>query len=400
MVNSLCRRLGIEFPLFAFSHCRDVVVEVSKAGGMGVLGAVDVRSPEAFEAELSWIDAHVGGKPYGVDFVVPTRFAGKPDATSPPKPMTAVPSEHKEFARAVLERHGIDASDLTDERFARGSKIGRNISERGTGDLLAVALGHPIALIANALGTPPADMLRRSGNAGVPVAALVGSVKHALSQVAAGVDILVAAGTEAGGHCGEIGTMVLVPDVIAAVRAAGYDTPVLAAGGIVTGRQMAAAVAMGASGAWTGSVWLTTPEAETSAAIKDKLLAASATDTIRSKSRTGKYCRQLRSAWTAAWEEDGAPSPLPMPLQSIISDTAMAKVLKLAAGGHRGATELASYFVGQGVGMMNSRMSARETVREFMQDYLSAVERLSRSVGIEPFESSSLSSQNGEPDHA
>jgi NAD(P)H-dependent flavin oxidoreductase YrpB (nitropropane dioxygenase family) len=174
--------------------------------------------------------------------------------------------------------------------------------------------------------------------------------------------------------------MVLVPTVIRALRAAGIETPVLAAGGIVTGEQMAAAVAMGAAGAWTGSVWLTTPEAETSPAVKEKMLAATAIDTIRSKSRTGKFCRQLRSAWTDAWEAEGAPRPLPMPLQSVVSDTAMSKVLKLANGGHEGAKSLASYFVGQGVGMMNVSMSTRETVREFMEDYLAAVDRLTSSI--------------------
>ena len=223
-------------------------------------------------------------------------------------------------------------------------------------------------------------MLERSKAANVPVAALVGSAKHALRQAEAGVDIIIAAGTEAGGHCGEIGTMVLVPTVIRALRAAGIEIPVLAAGGIVTGEQMAAAVAMGAAGAWTGSVWLTTPEAETSPAVKEKMLTATASDTIRSKSRTGKFCRQLRSDWTDAWEAEGAPKPLPMPMQSVVSDTAMSKILKLANGGHGGAKELASYFVGQGVGMMNSTMSTRETVREFMEDYIAAVDRLSSSI--------------------
>jgi NAD(P)H-dependent flavin oxidoreductase YrpB (nitropropane dioxygenase family) len=372
---------GIEFPLFAFSHCRDVVAEVSKAGGMGVFGAVDVRSPEAFEAELKWIDDHVDGKPYGVDFIVPNNYAGKGEADNSSDMTKAVPSEYKDFARSILEQHGIDTSDLTDDRFARGSKIGRNIRDEGAQSLLDVALAHPIRLIANALGTPPAYMLERGKAAGVPVAALVGSAKHALRQAEAGVDLIIAAGTEAGGHCGEIGTMVLVPTVVRTLRAAGIDTPVLAAGGIVTGEQMAAAVAMGAAGAWTGSVWLTTPEAETSPTVKEKMLAASAGDTIRSKSRTGKFCRQLKSDWTDAWEAEGAPKPLPMPLQSMISDTAMSKVLKLANGGHPGAKELASYFVGQGVGMMNMTMSTKETVRVFMEDYLAAVERLSGSIG-------------------
>jgi NAD(P)H-dependent flavin oxidoreductase YrpB (nitropropane dioxygenase family) len=378
--SPICAMLGIEFPLFAFSHCRDVVVEVSKAGGMGVFGAVDVRSPEALDAELKWIDEHINGKPYGVDFIVPAKFEGKGEKVSQTAAAMSVPDDYKEFARSILRRYEIDPSDLTDERFARGSKIGRNIREEGAQGLLEVALSYPIRLIANALGPPPKYMLDRSKAAGVPVAALVGSAKHALNQVRVGVDILVAAGTEAGGHCGEIGTMVLVPDVIQAVRTAGSNVPVLAAGGIVTGRQMAAAVAMGADGVWTGSVWLTTPEAETSPVVKEKMLAASATDTIRSKSRTGKYCRQLRSDWTDAWEAEDAPKPLPMPLQSIISDTVMSKVLKLANGGHTGARKLASYFVGQGVGMMNSPRSTRETVREFMEDYLAAAEHLAESL--------------------
>ena len=372
--------LKIEFPLFAFSHCRDVVVEVSKAGGMGVFGAVDVRSAQAFEAELKWIDEHVGGKPYGVDFIVPNNFEGKGKNISQTQAALEVPAQHKDFARGILSSHGIDTSDLTDERFSRGSKIGLNIREQGAQSLLDIALSHPIALIANALGTPPAYMLERSKAARVPVAALVGSSKHALAQVQAGVDILIAAGTEAGGHCGEIGTMVLVPDVIRAIRQAGFDTPVLAAGGIVTGAQMAAAVAMGAEGAWTGSVWLTTPEAETSPVVKEKMLAAAATDTIRSKSRTGKFCRQLRSDWTDAWEREGAPKPLPMPLQSVISDTAMSKVLKLANSGHPGAQQLASYFVGQGVGMMNVAMSSRDTVAAFIEGYLEATERLAATL--------------------
>ena len=376
MNSAICKKYGIEFPLFAFSHCRDVVVEVSRAGGMGVLGAVDVRDAAAFEAELKWIDEHVDGKPYGVDFIVPARFEGKGQKQTNAQAAAGIPQEYKAFARSILTRHGIDVSDLTDERFERGSKIGRNIREEGAQDLLDVALSHPIALIANALGTPPTYMLERAKAAGVPVAALVGAPEHAVKQAQAGVDLLIAAGTEAGGHCGEIGTLVLVPEVLAALEAIGSSIPVLAAGGIVTGRQMAACMAMGASGAWTGSVWLTTPEAETSPVIREKMLAATSRGTIRSKSRTGKYCRQLRSAWTDAWEEDDAPKPLPMPLQSIISDTSMSKVLKLANGGHEGARELASYFVGQGVGLMNTSQSTRSVVMDFMQDYLLAVERL------------------------
>lgn len=376
MKSPLCSRFGIEFPLFAFSHCRDVVVEVSKAGGMGVFGAVDVRSPEAFEAELKWIDEHVEGKPYGVDFIVPAKFAGQGTGETVAQAAARIPPEHKAFARKVLADHGIDISDLSDERFERGSKITRNIREQGAQSLLDVAFSHPVALVANALGPAPPIMVERARAAGVAVGALVGSPEHAIRQSQAGVDVIIAAGTEAGGHCGEVGTIVLVPEVIEALRGIGSSLPVLAAGGIVTGRQMAACMAMGAAGAWTGSVWLTTSEAETSPVVKEKMLAATSAGTIRSRSRTGKFCRQLRSDWTDAWEQEGAPRPLPMPLQSMVSDTAMSKVLKLANGGHEGARQLASYFVGQGVGLMNVTQSTRQVVMEFMSDYLLAVERL------------------------
>jgi NAD(P)H-dependent flavin oxidoreductase YrpB (nitropropane dioxygenase family) len=380
MNSVICDMFGIEFPLLAFSHCRDVVVEVSRAGGMGVLGAVDISSPEQLELELKWIDEHIGGKPYGVDFIVPSKFEGKSAQVSTASAAASIPAKYKDFARDILKRHDIDTSDLTDERFERGSKIGRNIRDSAAQDMLEVAFSHPIKLIANALGPPPQYMLERSRRAGVPVAALVGAPEHAVKQVEVGVDVIIAAGTESGGHCGEIGTMVLVPEVLDALREIGSKTPVLAAGGIVTGRQMAACMAMGAAGAWTGSVWLTTPEAETSPVVKEKMLAAGSRGTIRSKSRTGKYCRQLRSDWTDAWEAEGAPVPLPMPLQSIVSDTCMKKVLKLANGGHKGATQLASYFVGQGVGLMKTSQSTRSVVEDFMRDYLEAVERLSATL--------------------
>ena len=380
MKSPLCSRFGIEFPLFAFSHCRDVVVEVSKAGGMGVFGAVDVRSPEAFEAELKWIDEHVEGKPYGVDFIVPAKFAGQGTGETVAQAAARIPPEHKAFARKILAEHGIDIADLSDERFERGSKITRNIREQGAQSLLDVAFSHPLALVANALGPAPPIMVERARAAGVAVGALVGTPEHAIRQAQAGVDVIIAAGTEAGGHCGEVGTIVLVPEVIEALRGIGSSLPVLAAGGIVTGRQMAACMAMGAAGAWTGSVWLTTSEAETSPVVKEKLLAATSAGTIRSRSRTGKFCRQLRSDWTDAWEQEGAPRPLPMPLQSMVSDTAMSKVLKLANGGHEGARQLASYFVGQGVGLMNTTQSTRSVVMDFMSDYLLAVERLQGTI--------------------
>jgi NAD(P)H-dependent flavin oxidoreductase YrpB (nitropropane dioxygenase family) len=374
MKSPICDMLGIEFPLVAFTHCRDVVVEVSKAGGMGVLGAAGLR-PDQLETELAWIDSHIEGKPYGVDLIVPTSFASKGEDVDQATQVAQVPEAHKAFVHSLMASHGIDTSDLTDNRLTSGTRLGDNMQDSGANALLDVAFAHPIGLIANALGTPPAYMLERGKQAGVTVAALVGAREHAIKQVEAGVDILVVAGGEAGGHCGEVSTLVLVPEVAEAIRPYG-NTPILAAGGIVTGRQMAACMAMGADGAWTGSVWLTTTEAETSPVVKEKMLSASSRQTVRSKARTGKYSRQLRSAWTDAWESEDAPAPLPMPLQSIVTEPAMAKITKLAEGGHEGARQLASYFVGQGVGLMNDSVSARTVVYEFMQDFLSASERL------------------------
>ncbi len=376
MQSPICAMLDIEFPLLAFSHCRDVVVAVSKAGGMGVFGAASLP-PERLEEELAWIDAHIGGRPYGVDLIVPNSFAGKGEVQ---RETPSIPEEHKAFVADLLEKHGVDDGDLGPSGAARSS-LGDNMSDAGAAALLEVAFRHPIKLIANALGVPPPLMLELGKRHNVPVAALVGTRDHALAQVRAGVDILVVAGGEAGGHCGEVATMVLVPEVAAAVEAVGANTPILAAGGIVTGRQMAAAMAMGAHGAWTGSVWLTTAEAETNPVVKEKMLAASSRDTVRSKSRTGKPSRQLRSPWTDAWEAEGAPKPLPMPLQSLVSEPALRKVDKLSEGGHEGAKALATYWVGQGVGLMNEAMGAGQVVQEFKADWIAACERLNGFIG-------------------
>ena len=211
---------------------------------------------------------------------------------------------------------------------------------------------------------------------GVLTGALIGSARHAIRQVEADVDILIAAGGEAGGHCGEVSTMVLIPEVARALKAINVETPILAAGGIATGEQMAAAMAMGASGVWCGSVWLTTIEAETNPVVKAKMLEAGSRDTIRSRSRTGKPSRQLRSAWTDAWEKDSAPNPLPMPFQSIVSEPPLRHIDKLSQSDHAGAKDLATYWVGQAVGLMNDTQSCGQVVQQFKTEFLEAIERV------------------------
>lgn len=372
MKTPICEMLGIELPLLAFSHCRDVVAAVTNAGGFGVLGA-SLHTPEGLEQELAWIDEHVGGRPYGADILVPEKFAGKGLRLDAAALEAMIGQPQREFVAGLLERHGIGA--------ARSDELADvTISDEAGERLLDVAFAHPIKLIASALGTPPGYMIERAHAAGVPIAALVGSREHALRQLDAGVDILVASGTEAGGHCGEITTMVLVPEVIEAITPV-RRVPVLAAGGIVTGRQMAAAIALGADGAWTGSVWLTTEEAETAPYTKQRMLAATSRDTVRSTSRTGKPSRQLKSAWTAAWDSAEGPGALPMPLQSLLAEPVLRRIDVLAEQGDPGARELATYWVGQGVGLMNKVRPAREVVYEMARDFAEAAERLATVLG-------------------
>jgi NAD(P)H-dependent flavin oxidoreductase YrpB (nitropropane dioxygenase family) len=376
LISELCERFNIEFPLFAFSHCRDVVAEVSKAGGFGVLGAAG-HTPESLEIELNWIDEQVDGKSYGVDLIVPTSLDSKESSNLTPEDIEArIPPEHKAYVESILAQNGIDTRDLWDRPRVG---YGDNLREAGASAILDVAFRHPIKLIVNALGVPPPSMMERARAEGVAIGALTGAKEHAIKHCESGVDVLIVSGTEAGGHCGEVSTLVLVPEVLEAIK----DYPnvsVVAAGGIVTGRQMAACMAMGAAGAWTGSVWLTTIEAETNPAVKEKMLAANSRQTVRSKSRTGKYTRQLRSPWTDAWMAEEAPVPLPMPLQGLVSEPALRKIDKLAQAGDPAAKNLATYWVGQGVGLMNDTLSARTVVFDFMEDYAAAAERLANTI--------------------
>jgi NAD(P)H-dependent flavin oxidoreductase YrpB (nitropropane dioxygenase family) len=364
--------LGIDFPLFAFSHCRDVVASVSRAGGFGVLGAT-AFDPDELEQELKWIDDHIGGKPYGIDVLIPENLAIKNEPELTTRALAQrIPQKQKEFVRDLLARYDVDPARTLESPTAAAPDRHSSLQQEHALKLLEVSFGHPIKLIANALGVPPQRMIEMGRRHGVPVAALVGAPEHAVRQVKAGVDIIVAQGGEAGGHCGEVSTMVLIPEVLRAIKPI-RSVPVLAAGGIMTGRQMAACMAMGAAGVWTGSVWLATTESETSEIFREKMVAARSRDTVRSRCRTGKPSRQLRSAWTDAWESPESPGALAMPFQSLISEPALAAAQRAAEHGNPKARELVTYFVGQGVGLVDKVKSSREVVREFMEEFAEAL---------------------------
>jgi NAD(P)H-dependent flavin oxidoreductase YrpB (nitropropane dioxygenase family) len=374
MRTAICDQLDVEYPVLAFSHCRDVVAAVTRAGGFGVLGATTL-TPDQLDVELRWIDEAVGGRPYGVDVLVPEKLAGMERGSGFDGAALAdlIPEEHRRFLDALLREYGIEPED---DPGRPASEIGGSrepFAEALTGEgalrLIEVALTHSVRLVANALGAPPKEMLEAAPRAGVPVAALAGKREHAERHVAAGVDIVVAQGYEAGGHTGEIATMVLVPEIVDAVA----PLPVLAAGGIARGRQMAAAMALGAQGVWTGSVWLTTQEAETHPVVKEKFLAATSSDTIRSRSITGKPARQLKSAWTAAWDGPDSPGPLPMPLQPLLTDYALHRIRRAATAGNPGAVQLVNYFVGQVVGSLDAVRPARQVLHEMVEEYVDTV---------------------------
>ncbi len=366
MRTELCDKLGIEFPIFAFTHCRDVVAAVSNAGGFGVLGAVGF-SPEQLETELQWIDDHVGDKPYGVDIVIPGKYDGMGEMDAEKLEadlLAAIPDGTRDFARGLYADAGVP--ELPEETEAP-SLLGWTLATATP--QVEIALEHPnVKLIANALGTPPEEVVDMVHAEGRMIAALCGSGRQAQHHVDGGIDIIIAQGTEGGGHTGEIGSMVLWPEVI---EVAG-DTPVLAAGGIGTGRQMAAALAMGAQGVWTGSLWLTVEEAETPPAQMQAYFDADTKGTVRSRSYTGKPCRMLRNDWTEAWERDDTPATLGMPMQFMVTGEMVARHAQYADK----AQSVGFNPVGQIVGQMNKVRKTKDVIYDMVEEAIESTERL------------------------
>jgi len=371
MRTELCDKLGIEYPIFAFTHCRDVAAAVSNAGGLGVLGALAFTADQ-LEKNLKWLDAHVGNNPYAVDVVIPAKYEGKGQDMSLEELekllLDMIPQGHRDFAKKLLADAGVP--DLP-----KGSDVRQLLgwTEATAAPLVETALKHEkVRLIANALGTPPADVVKDIKDTGRMVAALCGNVKHALKHKEAGIDILVCQGMEGGGHTGDVGSIVLWPEVIAAVD----PLPVLAAGGIGSGRQMAAAMAMGAAGVWTGSLWLTVTESDWPEESKQSYLKATSRDTVRTRSWTGKPNRMLRNDWSDAWDAPDTPDPLGMPLQFMVTAEAVMRTNMYPALSQK----VAHNPCGQIIGSINTVKSVRMVIQEMIEDFLDAVERLNALV--------------------
>jgi NAD(P)H-dependent flavin oxidoreductase YrpB (nitropropane dioxygenase family) len=365
--TELCERFGIEYPIFVFTPSEKVAAAVSRAGGLGMLGCVRFNDPADLDAVLGWMDKNTDGKPYGVDVVMPAKVPTEGSAVDIEK---LIPQAHRDFVAKTLTDLGVPPLPA-DETRNEGVLGWLHSVARGH---VEVALTHPITLIAKALGSPPRDVIDQVHAAGIPVAALAGSAQHALRHVDNGVDIVIAQGHEAGGHTGEIASMVLVPEVVDAL---GDSTPVLAAGGIGSGRQLAAALALGAQGVWMGSAFLTAAEYDLgvrteagTSVIQQALLAATSSDTVRRRIYTGKPARLLKSRWTDAWDAEGAPEPLPMPLQNILVGEAHQR---MSASTDPTAVAMP---VGQIVGRMNDIRPVAEIIGELVSGFDEATRRL------------------------
>jgi NAD(P)H-dependent flavin oxidoreductase YrpB (nitropropane dioxygenase family) len=318
--TNLSDRLGIEHPIVGFTPSEHVAAAISRAGGLGVLGCVRYNDPADVDQALTFMDENTDGKPYGVDVVMPAKVPTEGAETDLAK---LVPDGHRKWVDETLLKLGVPPLEQAESNSAVLGWL-HSVARQH----VEVAMSHRASLIANALGSPPGDVIAQAHEHGMLVAALAGKAEHARRHVDNGVDIVIAQGSEAGGHTGEIGTMVLIPEIVDALE---DRAPVLAAGGIGSGRQVAAALALGAAGVWMGTAWLTTQEYKDSlgqGAMHDALLAATSSDTVRSRIYSGKPARLLKNSWTRAWEEPGAPDPLPMPLQNILVSGAHQRLMK------------------------------------------------------------------------
>ena len=367
MQTEFCKQLGVEVPIFAFTHCRDVVVAVSKAGGIGVLGAVGF-SPAQLKEELDWIDAHIGDHIYGVDTAIPQRYEGM-EETSPDALVemiqAAIPKEHREFAEGLLQDHGVPEWGDDDK------EVTLSFSAVQAQALVDEALTRPnCRMIVNALGTPPDDVIKQVHDAGRLIGALAGRLKHGINHKEAGLDFIVCQGSEGGGHAGEVTSMVLWPQMVDAVA----PLPVLAAGGIANGRQLLAAMSIGAQGVWLGSRWLNSAEAHAEPAQRESYMSATSEDTVRSRSFTGKTARMLKNEWTEAWERPDTPDPLPMPLQGYLTFDAVRRTTRYA--GAADTQKVAFNPIGQVVGQINEIESCRDIMFRLQSEYLEALEQV------------------------
>ncbi|RZL87777.1 MAG: nitronate monooxygenase [Variovorax sp.] len=365
----MCSMFNIEIPVFGFSHCRNVVAEITRAGGLGCLGTA-YYTPEELEVELKWIDEQVGDKPYGVNLLLPQKYETVGEALDTAR----LSPDHVKWQRELLDAAGIPPLPAGEREELMQAELGRlHMTPEFAGGLLDVALRHPnVKLVVSALGSPPRAILERLHAHGIKVGAMTGKVEHALKHKEAGLDLVIAQGTEAAGHTGVVSSMVLWPEVVDAVA----PMPVLAAGGIGRGRQMVAAFALGAQGIWCGSIWHGTRESDLTDEMKQLLFQAKSGDAVQTRSKTGKPGRMLRSKYTEAWLQPDAPKPLPMPWQSVLNVEARLRIDRARA------LDYMTCPVGQIVGSINQESSVRQVIYDILDEFADTMEGLGERSGL------------------
>ena len=356
LTTDLCRRFGIEHPIFGFAHDVATVAAITNAGGLGVYGATR-RFPHEIDDELAEIRRLVGDKPFGVDLVLPD---GMPEHNSRDAIEAHIPDEHREFVQGIVDKYDVPEprGPGMRTRFIRSKEIEEEQLEAvmaSSVDLFACGIGAP---------RPAVDKAKELGKV---TAALIGSPRHVRKTLASGVDMVVAQGAEAGAHTGTIGTFTLVPQIVDACG----DIPVLAAGGVATGRHVAASLALGAQGVWAGTIWLTTTEHtdHMAPALVDKLLAASSADTVITRSESGKTFRQIRTAWSDEWETSDAPAPLKMPYQDVLVGDLLGAIIEHEVEPllHSGA--------GQGIGYASEIRPVADVIADLVTEAEAASQR-------------------------
>ena len=370
MKTPICDLLGCEVPILAFSHSGPVVAAVSRAGGFGVLGG-STYSPDRFASELDWIDEHTDGQPYGVDVIVPSTYNAEAEA-SQEELQRLIPQQHRAFVDDLLAEYDVPQLEPEErDRLRRELTAGRGgMTPQGAISLVRTASYHErVRLVVSALGILPPAVISEIKSRGVIVGAMCGKPRHAEKQVAAGAEIVIAQGTEAGGHSGEISTMVLLPEIVERV---GDQATVVAAGGISQGSQIVAALAMGAQAVWCGTIWLGTDESELNDFERGVMFQRQSDETVRRKARTGKTVRMVRSRLSEAWEEDGAPAHLETPLQGVLYNEAHARVVKAER------RELYSFPAGQSVWAVRTKTSVNDVMARLRGEYNVALDRIAR----------------------
>ena len=353
----LCDKLGIEYPVVAFTHCKDVAVAVINSGGFAVLGEA-LHTPDEIAADIKWIRERIGGKPFGIDLVLPSSV---PAEKSVAELLAMIPQEQRDFEQHIKQKYNVP-----DPKIAPNIHVWGGLDQKRAMDQLEVIFDERVPVFASGLGSP-AFLLKRAHELGIQVWGLVGKPRQAKRQIEAGTDVIIAQGFDAAGHTGNIGTFSIVPQVVDAAR--GTGVPVIAAGGVTTGRHLAAALALGADGVWTGSLWLTSRESDLNMPLKERLLEAETEDTIYSNCISGYTMRTTRSPWHDEWMSDAAPEVLKPPLQMILSSNYIQGSLDYQR------KDLMTEAAGQGIHYIKEMKPARQILSDIVEEALDVFDR-------------------------